>query len=324
MDATRNRRPPDLQGRVEAFVSAHLPPAVDVTLGLSGGCDSVVLLHLLRRIPALGGRLGAVHVHHGLSAHADAWADFCTDYCTALEIPLQVIRVSVPRQSGAGLEAAARQARYAAFADHAANCLCLAQHRGDQAETVLLNLLRGTGLTGAAGMPAERQIGRLRVFRPLLTVTRADIEAYAQAHGLRWVEDDSNADIGFRRNFLRREVLPRLASRFPALEANLAQAAAHFGEAAGLLDALAESDWQIVRRGETATLRELRQLPMPRLKNLLRYRLRQLGWQVPVASRLEEFARQLSSAAPDRHPELVLPAGVMRVRAGCLHWLQHP
>ncbi|HEX6736319.1 MAG TPA: tRNA lysidine(34) synthetase TilS [Azonexus sp.] len=323
MAASRNRPPPDLPARVGAFVAARLAPHERLYVGLSGGCDSVVLAHLLSRL-GLAGRLGAIHVHHGLSPNADAWADFCADYCRALDIPLQIRRVTVAMGTGCGLEAAARQARYAAFADIPADCLMLAQHRGDQAETLLLNLLRGAGVTGTAAMPVERCSGRLRLLRPLLGETRAAIEAYARAQDLIWVTDESNADTALGRNFLRHEALPVISRHFPAAEAALAQAAANFAEAAELLDELAALDWAQAADGETARLPALRALSPARLKNLLRFRLRALGWRMPVAARLDEFARQLQQAGPDRHPELPLEEGRMRAAHGHLHWLPHP
>lgn len=320
MAATRNSRSPDLPARVGAFVAARIAPAERLCVALSGGCDSVTLLHLASGL-GLGDRLSAVHVHHGLSPNADAWADFCEAYCASLGVPLEVRRVRVAANTGSGLEAAARQARYAAFAEIPADCLLLAQHRGDQAETLLFNLLRGSGVTGAAGIPLERRLGRLRLLRPLLATPRAEIEAYARAEGLAWVDDESNADLGFSRNYLRHRALAGLGERFPGAEAALAQAAANFAEAQELLDDLAIEDWQAAADGDAARLAELRQLSLPRLKNLLRHRLRQLGWQVPVAARLNEFARQVLAAGPDRHPALSLPAGRMICGRGRLRWL---
>lgn len=320
MAASRTSLSADLVERVGAFLATRLAPRERLCIALSGGCDSVVLTHVLSRLPLLG-RLSAIHVHHGLSPNADAWADFCTRYCRDLGIPLNVHRVTVDRSAGEGLEAAARRARYAVFADSAADCLLLAQHRGDQAETLLHNLLRGTGVTGAAAMPVERRFGALRLIRPLLDVARSEIESHARRHGLEWVEDESNGDLALTRNFLRHQTLGLLSERFPAAETALAQAAANFAEAAALLDELAELDWAQASADDAARLVALRQLSLPRLKNLLRYRLRQLGWRVPVAARLDEFARQVQSAAPDRHPELVLPEGTMRSGRGLLRWL---
>lgn len=322
MAATRNKRSIDLPGRVGDFLAARLAPAERLCVGLSGGCDSVVLLHLLSRL-GLGARLSAIHVHHGLSPNADQWAVFCADYCRRLAVGLDVVRVEVDRQSGLGLEAAARQARYAVLANCTADSLVLAHHQGDQAETVLFNLLRGAGVAGAAGMPVERGLGTRRLLRPLLAFGRAAIEDYARQQGLVWIDDESNIDLRYSRNFLRHEILPRLSARFPQAEASLALAASHFGETDQLLAELAAVDWQKVQEsdGHTGSLRAMRALPLPRLKNLLRYRLRELGWRAPVASRLEEFARQLLSAAPDRHPELLLPEGCLRIAQGRVHWL---
>jgi len=320
MAASRIRPSIDLPERVGDFIAARLAPTEHLCVGLSGGCDSVVLLHLLSCL-GLDERLSAIHVNHGLSPNADAWAAFCAECCGRLEIPLEIVRVAVDARSGLGLEAAARAARYAAFADCAADCLALAHHRGDQAETLLFNLLRGAGVAGAAAMPPERQLRRQRLVRPLLSVSRADLEDYARQHGLHWIDDESNGDLSFSRNFLRHRVLPGLSERFPSAEHALAQAAAHFGEADELLAQLAAEDWLRCADGEAASLRCLRRLSLVRLKNLLRYRLRALGWRVPAANRLDEFARQVLSAGPDRHPELVLPDGCLRVGQGRLNCL---
>lgn len=320
MAVSRNKPSADLQERVGAFLGGRLTPGARLWIGLSGGCDSVVLLHAVAR-SGYAGQLSAIHVHHGLSPNADAWAAACADFCDSLGVPLTVRRVAVDPSAGHGLEAAARAARYAVFFDLAGDGLLLAHHRGDQAETLLFNLLRGTGVHGAAAMPAERYLGHLRLLRPLLGVARSEIEAYALASNLSWVDDESNTDTELARNFLRHDVLPAIGRRFPAAEGALAQAAANFGEAAGLLDELAELDWQHVAIGQQASLKELRTLPLPRLKNVLRHRLRLLGWRVPVAARLDEFARQLQTAAPDRHPELNLPDGRLYAARGLLHWL---
>lgn len=325
MAASRNR-PPELKSplapRLAAFIAARQLADTPCHVGLSGGCDSVSLLHLLVNL-RLPGAISAVHVHHSLSPHADAWAAFCEKLCAQWSVPLAVLRVQVVAEAGEGPEAAARQARYAAFARHLppGAPLFLAQHRGDQAETVLFNLLRGSGVQGLAAMRPQRQRQGLHLLRPLLGVSRQELEAYARAQDLRWIEDESNDDTRFSRNFLRQEILPALSRRFPAAEANLAQAAVHCAEAAGLLDELAAADWQRLAQGDAACARGLRALSLARLKNLLRWRLRALGWQVPATRRLEEFCRQIQSASPDRHPELQLSEGRMRLGSGRLHWL---
>lgn len=321
MAASRNRPPNSLPDRVAAFLAARTTAKERLCVGLSGGCDSVVLLHVVAGL-GLGERLQAVHVHHGLSANADRWAEFCTDYCRGLGIVLIHERVVVDRNSGLGLEAMARAARYEAFSRRAGKVLLLGHHRGDQAETLLFNLLRGSGVSGAAGIPAERQHDRLRILRPLLDAGREEIEAYALQHALDWVNDESNADTGLTRNFLRHEVFAAIANRFPAAEKNLAQAAGRFGEADALLGELAAIDWQSAVVGDALTLKTVREMSVPRLKNLLRHRLRQLGWQAPVAARLEEFVRQLQNAGPDRHPALDLAEGSMVSGQGKLRWIK--
>lgn len=323
MAASRNNPPSKLADRVAALVASRVGDDERLCVGLSGGCDSVVLLHVLAGL-GLGARIQVVHVHHGLSPQADRWVDFCADYCRRLGIALIVERVAVDRSSGLGLEAAARAARYEAFSRCAGAVLLLGHHQGDQAETVLFNLLRGAGVAGAAAIPVERRHHRLRILRPMLGVARQEIEAYAREHGLGWVDDESNSDTGLTRNFLRHEVLPLLASRFPAAEQNLAQAAGHFAEADALLGELAHIDWQAAAEGEDLRLARLRELSLPRIKNLLRYRLRQLGWHAPVTARLEEFARQLQAAGADRHPALELAEGSMIAGSGLLRWVARP
>ncbi|HAY26230.1 MAG TPA: tRNA lysidine(34) synthetase TilS, partial [Candidatus Accumulibacter sp.] len=212
-----------------------------------------MLLHGLSglRAAGLGCELSAVHVHHGLSPHADAWADFCWQLCERFDVALAVERVEVPLATGEGLEAAARRQRHAVFARCPADWLALAHHRDDQAETVLFRLLRGAGVRGAAGMPGERrQAAGPRLIRPLLGVPRTTIAAHAAEQALCWVEDESNADRRHRRNHLRHAVLPCIAQQFPAAAQALARAAGHFAEAAQLLDELAVIDRSLVAGGE--------------------------------------------------------------------------
>jgi tRNA(Ile)-lysidine synthase len=166
-------------------------------------------------------------VHHGLSPNADAWAAFCRKLCTHLGVPLTVRRVKVVRR-GKGLEAAAREARYAVFKSIAAGVVVLGHHLDDQAETVLMNLLRGAGRRGASGMPRESQFRGKTLLRPLLEVPRAAIVAYAREHHLEWVEDESNADESLTRNFVRRRLGPLLQQKYPNWRQNLARAARHF------------------------------------------------------------------------------------------------
>ena len=191
-------------------------------VALSGGVDSVVLLHALKDQP-----VKAIHVHHGLSPNADAWAQFCRKLCRHWKVPLTVRRVRVAR-AGEGPEAAARAARYAVLKKSPVEVVFLAHHLDDQAETVLINLLRGAGVAGARGMPAAGRFDGKWLLRPLLEVSRDVILAYARKHGLEWVDDESNADEALTRNFVRRRLGPLIATRFPRWRASLARAARHF------------------------------------------------------------------------------------------------
>ncbi len=287
--------------------------------------DSVVLLHALRHLswPA---ELSALHVHHGLSTHAEHWVDFCTAYCHEWAVPLEIVRVRVPLDSGEGVEAAARRLRYQAFSACQADWLALAQHRDDQAETLLLNLLRGAGVTGAAGMPAERQLGaQRRLLRPLLDVPRREIEAYAQAHGLRWVDDDSNEDRHFRRNFLRHDILPPLERHFPGASAALVRASGHFAEADSLLDDLAGIDQMaLATPGGRVTLDGFRALPPARARNLLRHLWRSAGFRAPDARWIDEALRQLASAGASAETCLETVDGQLHIYRGELYFIPPP
>jgi len=202
-----------------------------VAVGLSGGVDSVVLLHVLRAFaPRFGYLLSAVHANHGLSANAGRWQALCAAFCRELGIPFKAVKVTV-RKRGQGLEAAAREARRAAFGRVRADALALAHQLDDQAETVLHNLLRGAGPQGASGMPVAGRLGGKLVLRPLLGVPRSAVLAYAHAHRLAFVEDESNADESLTRNYLRRRVGPLLEARFPRWKESLARAARHYASA---------------------------------------------------------------------------------------------
>jgi tRNA(Ile)-lysidine synthase len=269
-------------------------------VGFSGGLDSSVLLHLLAELaPVVGFQLSALHVHHGLSEYADDWAAHCARVAASLGVPLVVRRVSVAR-AGKGLEAAARAARHAALAEQACDWVVLAHHRGDQAETLLHRLMRGTGVQGAAGMRAVDAARRL--LRPLLDVPRAELLAWAQQAGIVWIEDDSNTDQRFTRNFLRHDILPRLDERQHGVEANLVRAAGLFAESAELLDALAAEDLQRLHFGQPGSRSALRALGAPRARNLLRHFLAQAGELAPTAERLADALHQLSSGAAVRLP----------------------
>ena len=272
-----------------------------ILLGLSGGIDSVVLLHLLATLaPRLEFQLSALHVHHGISAHADEWAQFCLDLCAGYNIQCKVAQVDIkPLRERLGIEAAARQLRHAALAEQDCAFIALAHHADDQAETLLLQLLRGAGVRGASAMPLARQQANRVVIRPLLNVSRAELLDYAQHHALRRVEDESNRDESYPRNFVRHRVLGLLQEKFPACRETLARSAQHFAEAAELLDELAARDAVDAIDRETLAVDALSRLSVPRAKNLLRYFLHQCGAPMPQDKQLEQMLRQLCSARTD-------------------------
>lgn len=196
-------------------------------VGLSGGLDSVVLLHVLSTYPQLHAKLRVIHVHHGLSLQADDWQNFCQSYCERLDIPFQAKQVNCRQPSNQ--EAAARAARYEAFDECVgeSDALLLAHHQQDQAETLLLNLMRGTGIDGLCGMWQERERHDYTLFRPFLRLSREKIETYAHTHHLKWVEDESNQETTYTRNYIRHEILPRLQQRWPKVRENLANVTTH-------------------------------------------------------------------------------------------------
>jgi len=290
----------------------HVQAGQRLVVGLSGGVDSVVLLHALASMQRDG--VSALHVHHGLSPNADRWAAITADFARQLAVPFECVTVEVERGSADGLEAAARRARHAAFAAVQADWIVLAHHRDDQAETLLFNLLRGTGVAGAAAM--RERSGRL--LRPFLSVGRDDIMRYAAEHRLDWVEDESNADTRHARNFLRHRILAPLSQRFPAAAKNLAGAAARFAEAQDLLDDLARADLGSVT-DFPLPVATLQALDEPRARNVLRYLLARRGVPIPGEARLREALRQMLSAAADRHPALQLGRHRLTRRRGLLY-----
>jgi tRNA(Ile)-lysidine synthase len=288
---------------------------VRIAVALSGGRDSMALLDALSTLaPELGLTLSALHVHHGLSINADAWAIFCGDECAKRDVSLTVHRAVIRRVAGRSSEAAARAARYAALAAVDADIVALAHHADDQAETLLLQLLRGAGPEGLAAMPTQRSMRKgAALLRPFLALPRAAIDAFAAARGLAWVDDESNANTGVKRNFIRHDVAPRLAAAFPGYPVTLVRAAAHQAEAARLIDELAALDAQGAVADDPvagATLDRKALIALAaraphRARNLLRWFLRQHELAAPSAARLAAMLDQLSRAAPDARVRLV-------------------
>ncbi|PPU75821.1 tRNA lysidine(34) synthetase TilS [Xanthomonas cucurbitae] len=279
-------------------------PPGPVLIAYSGGLDSTVLLYALAAAPAYREHgLRALHVHHGLHADADAWAAHCRQTCEALGVPLQTVHVQVARDSGLGLEAAARQARHAAFADVLADgeWLALAHHRDDQAETFLLRALRASGPEGLAAMRTQRPFATGTLWRPLLVHARAALQAYAHTHGLQWIEDSSNADPRYDRNFLRTQILPLLRQRWPQASESLARSAQLSADAGDLLlhDDLALLPGLLTRSG-ALDLQLLAAHPAARQPRLLRAWVNAAGAPPLPAQGVTALLREIATPASDR------------------------
>jgi tRNA(Ile)-lysidine synthase len=294
-------------------LDSQLEPLLDAPrwyVGFSGGLDSTVLLHLLqhwcRHHPAAP-PLSAIHVNHGLQDQSDEWQVHCQWTCRLLQIPLLCFQASVTTGSR-GLEAAAREARYSLFEQHlqAGDVLFLGHHADDQVETFFLRLLRGSGVRGLAAMPARRALAHGRLARPLLSLPRAVLETYASSHGLSCVEDPSNSDIAMDRNFLRREVLPLLAQRWPGYRGTVGRASEHIAAAADLLTASVPAPPTVFSEmGDPGVrLSELLGRPPEEMALALRHWLQAAGLPAPERAALAEFQRQLDDMTPDSRPRL--------------------
>ena len=278
-----------------------------VLVGFSGGLDSTVLLHLLAHAPGQRDTgLRAVHVHHGLQAAADDWAAHCQRICDEWQVPLHVVRVHVRDETGLGPEAAARHARHTAFANllQPGEWLALAHHRDDQAETFLLRALRGSGVEGLAAMRERRAFAAGQLWRPLLHAPRAALEAHARLHQLRWIEDPSNAQDTFDRNFLRNTLMPLLAERWPDAAAMFARSATLAGEASGLLHAHDEQALHACRDAEnTLSVAALQALPPPACARVLRLWVQQRGLPPLPGNGVACIRHDLLAAAHDQQAE---------------------
>ncbi len=266
-------------------------------------------------------RVRALHVHHHLQEAADSAAALCRSECRRLGVPLRTVHLRLGALRGESLEAAAREARYAAARAELATgeALLTAHHDDDQLETLLLQLMRGSGLAGLAGMPECTPFGRGWHVRPLLGLTRAALASWANTHHLRWIEDASNDDPRFARNYLRLEILPRLRSRWPAASRVAARTASHLAEARDLLAELGQRDLERIAVGEAVDLGALAQLEPARQRNVLRTWLAMRGLGPPDALRLERIRTELPRARPDAQPVVSWGAASVRRHRGLLY-----
>ena len=298
-------------------VGALCPGARGWWVAFSGGLDSRALLHALASArDELEAPLGAVHVEHGLHPDAADWAADCRAFCASLDVPFEHLRVDARPGPGESPEAAARAARYRALREWLpeGHALLTAHHRDDQAETLLLQLLRGAGPHGLAAMPEQAAFGHGHLIRPLLGLGRSDLCQYAETAGLEWIEDPANRELRYDRNLLRHEILPRLARRWPAAAAVLARDAELQAEAAALLDDLAALDLAPAqgRVAGTLSVPALCCLTPRRRRNLLRHWLREQGLRPPSRAVLRHIECDMLEAEADAMPRVHWPEGEVR------------
>jgi tRNA(Ile)-lysidine synthase len=297
------------------FREWRLPADARFRIAYSGGLDSHVLLHavatLRARYPI---SLDAIYIDHGLQAGSKAWGDHCARICRQLSVPFRELAITVTTVARDGLEAAARRVRYQALAGQLkpGDFLLTAHQRDDQAETVLLQLLRGAGTAGLAAMPDRTPFGPGELLRPLLGFPRAALRVYAQAQHLDWIEDPSNQDLHRRRNYLRAEIVPRLERHWPDAREMLVRTARHLAEAQALLEEMAGDDLAACRHPEGRRYPEalsaaaVARLPPARQRNLLRHWLRRQDYLAPEYRQLDELLKRIRQES--------------RSRQACVHW----
>ncbi len=303
----------------------HFSPSLPLVVALSGGADSMALL--LACVVRWPGQVRAIHVHHGLQAAADGFAEHCEHWCDRWGVPLQVVRVQAHAQTGQSPEEAARLARYEAIAQALSHHwpdvrdVALAQHADDQVETLLLALSRGAGLPGLSAMPSRLERQGLIFHRPWLEVRGSALRAWLRECVINWIEDPRNADVRYTRNRIRRDLMPALEACFPTFRATFARSARHAAHAQGLLGELAEQDARTC--GLPPQLKPLQQLSPGRMANLLRYWLGTLRVAAarPNTAQIEQLVRQVQACTTRGHRiEMKVGEGVVRRVGDGLDW----
>ena len=275
--------------------------ALPVAVAFSGGADSTALL--LAAAQTWPGQVHAIHIHHGLQAAADAFAQHCADACAALDVPLHIAQVDALHSPGESPEDAARKARYTALAECAAKlqmkAVLLGQHADDQVETMLLALSRGAGLPGLAAMGREFDRHGMHFVRPLLGVPGQALRDWLSANGHRFIDDPTNADVSFTRNRIRHQLLPALEKTFPQFRDTFARSARHAAQAQDLLAEIAQQDLAAI--GEPPAISELQKLSRARQGNALRHWLRTTYQAGPSAAQMEELLDQIAACTTRGH-----------------------
>lgn len=302
-----------------------------IAVALSGGLDSVVLLDTVCKASKFDAstEVWVFHIHHGLQKAADQWLVFCEKVAKKYQVHFDFRLLHFTEKTQGNIEARARAGRYEALAElcveHGIKDLFLAHHQHDQAETVLLQLLRGAGVAGLSGMPEQRIMhsdsAAITLHRPLLKQSRNELEAYAKAHKLQWIEDPSNHNTHFRRNAIRKQIIPKLAKIQPEAIANLARSAELLAESQKLLDRLALQDGTAILLANTLNLKPLLLLAkkdLPAANNLMRYWLKTNGLAMPSQERLESWWRDLYKVKADASLEWLHDEASIRLWRGIL------
>ena len=294
-------------------------PAPRYWIAYSGGMDSHVLLYLCARLRdshASTAEFHAVHIHHGLQTAADAWTEHCAQVCRELNMPFSAIKVDASAKPGESPEEMARRARYQALRECMSDndMILTAQHRDDQAETLLLQLMRGAGLAGLAAMPECSPLEPGWLLRPLLNVPRAELQAYALEQGLNWIEDPSNEDLGLDRNFLRREIIPKLQQRWPGLNKSLSRTAGLCAEAQQQLSDLSKDLCRTALNADGQCLRVsvLNGFRPADQRLVLRKWLRARGFRMPSQAVIERILQEVIPAGVDKMPLVAWSEGEVR------------
>jgi len=301
------------QSSLERFLTPWMQVvdnASQILVGVSGGMDSILLLTLLHK-QIDPQRIKVIHINHGLSANADHWQTQVCEYCDQIGVSFYTEKVAVIA-SGDGIEAAAREARYTVFERllEQGDLLFLAHHADDQVETVLYRLLRGAGSKGLAGIPASRPLGKGALIRPLLDFRKLELEHQAQLLGLKWVEDESNSDNRFDRNYLRNKVIPVLSARWPEYAQSVMRSAVLSGQSDQLAKDLATEDLidldsREERAGWSISLEAMKSLSALRQKNSLRYWSEMQGLSAPGPKIIDEILSSVVDARADANPQVV-------------------
>lgn len=293
-------------------ILSNLTSNTNLFVAFSGGLDSQVLLHVLAQIKKNQTEfsLTAIHVNHSLSEHAKSWEQHCQAICNELKVPLIIKQVDAKIKIAAlSPEETARNLRYQVFAEILPKdaVLLTAHQADDQAETLLLQLFRGAGPKGMAAMLPKTKFAAGFLLRPLLAFTRNDLMQYAKKHNLKWIEDTSNVDLKYSRNFLRHEILPQIKTRWPGVTTVLNRSSQHFAESEELLETLALQDLLQVQGSveHTLSVNKLLALDAARIRNVIRYWLSQLKLPLPSSAKVEQILKTVLRSKPDTSPKVL-------------------